>query len=223
VKNSKKSKSIFPINRVCHLLCIGGTSILNGNYKDIIYYIDTKVHKIDLSPVSLEELKLPLERANGSSSSGGASLEHVLDPLKITSHDAIVDLGCGKGGAIITLAKYPFRLIAGVEISSDLVKIAQNNFLKLKISDVVLHCCDAGKFVELDEFNYIYMNNPFPCDVVEEVMINVSNSLMRNPRDLTMIYRWPICRKEVMESSLFEEIDDFSIAKIPYCINRHYR
>ena len=95
--------------------------IAMGEWREFIFRIRVHIQKIDLKNCSLDELQLPEERCHDYANSGGLSLETVLRALKITSRDAIVDFGSGKGGALITMARYPFARIMGVEISPELV------------------------------------------------------------------------------------------------------
>jgi tRNA1(Val) A37 N6-methylase TrmN6 len=173
--------------------------------------------QIDLSNVSTDELRLSPERSSYYSNSGGSQLDSVLATLSINDLDAIVDFGCGKGGALITLAKYPFFRITGVEISPQLANIARNNLRKLHISNVEIAVCDATDFSELDDFSYVYFFNPFPCDVMRIVMNNIKKSLSRVPRKMTIIYLNPACHETVICDSLFVKLQEF-----PHHLHEYY-
>lgn len=194
--------------RAVRLVFAGISAIRRGNIGLILNHISfrmlTTIHNIDLRDVEAENLGLTRERSMNAENSGGPTLKSILNALKITPDDAIIDLGSGKGGVLITLAEYPFKKIAGLDISPVVLKVAQDNLAKLGIANVTLHCGDAGDFSNLDEFNYIYMFNPFPCKVMEEVMVNVSKSLIRSPRDMTILYKNPICHETIIKDSLFK-------------------
>ena len=136
--------------------------------------------------------------------SGGPHLKRVLKTLDIQRSDRALDLGSGKGGAALTLSMFPFSEIVGVEISDNLIGIAEANVAKLGLKNVHFVSCDAGKFTDLDRFTHIYMANPFPHPVVKEVMDNLSASLYRRSRDLTLIYCHPVCHDAIMDSGLFK-------------------
>src|SRR5205823_9337716 len=85
--------------------------------RDARYQLRMQLSGIDLAWHDVEDLGLSRETSGAHGNSGGPSLQFVLDTLKISATDAILDLGCGKGGAMITLAKYPFRRIDGIDIS----------------------------------------------------------------------------------------------------------
>lgn len=209
-------------NQIARIFRYSISEIWKGNIAELLYQANLFVHKVDLSGATQKELNLSKQRANWSSNSGGPQLEHILNTLKITQDDAIVDIGCGKGGALISLSKYRFKKLAGIELSPELIKIAQSNFIKLGITDIALHCCDAGSFQNLDKFNYIYMYNPFPCHVMKEVMVNVSNSITRVPRSMTILYKNPVCHEQIMKTSLFRHTATFRLGIHDLFIYKNY-
>jgi len=199
------------IQRLWHIIHYSILEIKKGNFKELKYIANLYFHHVDLKGTSQEELGLSRDRANWSSNSGGPSLERVLDSLEINCRDSIIDIGCGKGGALMTFAKYPFKKICGVELSPHLLRIARDNFVKLGLNDIILYEGDAGNYMNFDEFNYIYMYNPFPCNVMEEVMANLSESLRKVPREMVILYKNPICHEIIVATSLFRQIDMISI------------
>jgi SAM-dependent methyltransferase len=60
------------------------------------------------------------------------SIENCGMPLEET---IFVDIGCGKGRALIIAAMYPFKKIVGIEYSSELASICCRNLDKLHIRD----------------------------------------------------------------------------------------
>jgi SAM-dependent methyltransferase len=147
---------------------------------------------IDLSGANPADLGLSEDRSAGHRDSGGPDLEKILKALSISRSDQVLDIGCGKGGAMLTLAKYPFGRVDGLELSSQLVRIAQRNLERMRISNAAIFCCDAAAFDELDRYNYFYMYNPFPEVVMRPVMDNIASSLNRSPRKATLIYKNPV-------------------------------
>lgn len=137
--------------------------------------------------------------------SGGLAFDRIMANFNITSNDAIVDFGCGKGGILISLSKYPFLKITGVEIDPALVKIAENNIRKLKIDNVDIVCSDAAEFKNLAAYNYFYFFDPFPCSVMQDVVANVERSLHERPRAATIIYLNPLCHELIESNSIFSK------------------
>ena len=83
-----------------------------------------------------------------------------------------VDVGAGKGRALLLAAEMPFRRVVGIELNGDLARIAQRNTTfwnraaraRSKIS--VRHE-DAAEFRWPRSPLLVYLNNPFDCDLVE--------------------------------------------------------
>ncbi|MGC1684320.1 MAG: class I SAM-dependent methyltransferase [Candidatus Acidiferrales bacterium] len=159
-----------------------------------------KIRGVDLRWASLEECGLSAERSYRYSDSGGPDLQELLDTLKISPSDEILDLGCGKGGALITLAKYPFAQVDGVEISPELSDIARANMKKLQISNSTIYCSDAAQFHSLDSYSHFYMYNPFPQSVTQRVLENIQSSLRRRPRRAILIYKNAVFHKLVLDA-----------------------
>jgi len=141
-------------------------------------------------------------------SSGGPHLEKVLKNLQIRETDAAIDLGCGKGGAILTMSKYPFCRVDGVDLSEPVIRIAENNLSRMRISKATIYHADASSFRDLDRYTFVYLYHPFPAIVMADVMRNIADSLKRSPRKMTLIYRNPVCHPLVVESG-YRKIADF--------------
>jgi len=203
--------SVEKIKLYLHLL-------YNRDWRGINYRMQYLLRRIDTKNAYLDELNLSAERSFYYSDSGGKALERVLDSLSITPRDAIVDFGCGKGGALISLAKYPFSQIAGVEISEKLVGIAQSNLRRLRIENVRLECCDAAAFTDLDGFNFFYFFSPFPSNVMQAVIKNIADSITRTPRKVTIIYLNPECHEAVVSGSPFIKVKEFDHPTLSFYI-----
>ena len=128
-------------------------------------------------------------------------------------------MGCGKGVSLISFAKFPeFQHIAGCDISSELIGIAEKNLLHLGIKGVTLYRCDAAAFTDFDDFDYVFLFNPFFGEIFERMMENLSRSLIRSPRSLTIIYRRPSCHEKVVAGGDFVKEREFLGGEHPYFI-----
>jgi predicted RNA methylase len=80
-----------------------------------------------------------------------------------------VDLGCGKGRALILAHQHGFRDLIGVEMSGKLSKIAASNMKKLGIAAHIVQCdaaafnCPSGPLV-------VFMYNPFGVPTMQTVV-----------------------------------------------------
>jgi SAM-dependent methyltransferase len=192
--------------------------VIHGEWREFMFRLRVHTREIDLKNAYLDELNLTEERSHYYANSGGLHLEKVLRNLNITSRDAIVDFGSGKGGALITFSRYPFSKIAGVELSPELVAIAEDNFKKLNIGNITMRVSDAADFTDLDEYNYFYFFSPFPCSVMSTVIQNICSSLIASPRKAAIIYFNPECHDAVVSDSPFVKVMEFHHHELDYYV-----
>jgi len=188
-----------------HLLRGLGTGValfFKGEWRELLIRIRISLGQIDLKH-DLTEAES--ERTHYYADSGGMAFDKIMRQFDISPGDAIVDFGCGKGGILISLSKYPFSKITGVDISPEYAEIARENIRKLHIKNVEIACCDASEFKDLDEYNYFYFFDPFPCVVMQEVVANIENSITEKPRKVTLIYLNPGCHEAVVSSRLLRK------------------
>ena len=181
-----------------------------GEFREFLFRLRVHFSKIDLSYASVRELGLSADRSHDYRHSGGIHLENVLNRLNISPKDAIVDFGSGKGGALITFAKYPFAKITGIELMPELIAIAEQNLKVLKISNVIMVASDAADFTDLNGYNYFYFYSPFPRSVMAAVMHNIQSSLLEKPRTVHLIYCNPEFHDLVITDSPFHKSDEFN-------------
>ncbi len=162
--------------------------ICRGEFKEVIFRLRVYFSSVDFSYASIQTLGLSAEKSHDYRHSGGVHLERVLNNLKITNEDAIVDFGAGKGGALVTFSKFPFSRVTGVELLPELAAIAEQNFKLLGIPNVSMVIADATEFLDLESYNYFYFYSPFPRNVMSAVITNITNSLSTNPRIVRLIY-----------------------------------
>jgi SAM-dependent methyltransferase len=185
------------------LLARTGLRLLTGKRWDLLWYgLRTRMQGFDFGSVELGELGLDPDRSNPHANSGGPDLARVLRSLEIPSGSRIVDFGSGKGGAALTMSEFQFSEIVGLELSPALVSIAEANCQRARAAHMRFVQMDAAAFTNLDEFTHFYMYHPFPCSIVEAVCANLSASLVRRERRLTLIYKNPVCDAEVLKSGV---------------------
>jgi SAM-dependent methyltransferase len=181
--------------------------LLKGHWRTALWRL--KMHRlgVDLSMASLDELGLDPSRAKDYSDSGGPRLESILKALHIPAGACAIDVGCGKGGAMITLARH-FKRVDGVELSERLIPIARENLRKAAAANTRIFYGDAAEFTDFDPYSHIYLSNPFPCAVMRRVLDHVLESLVRRPRELTIIYLIPVDEALLVESG-FHKVREF--------------
>lgn len=140
---------------------------------------------------------------------GNVYLKKVLRKMNITNTDAAIDLGCGLGSAMLYMYKFPFKQITGIEFSQILYQGCLTNINKLHSSRINVHYGDAARFDALDEYNYIFMFNPFGLSTMTKVLNNIYNSYIKRPRKITLIYKNPVYSKEVIATGIFHKVGEY--------------
>lgn len=162
----------------------------------------TKHHMVD-------ELGFSGDTAKAYAPSPETDLNIVLRQLDIQSTDAILDLGSGKGAAMVTMSRFDFNLIDGVELSEFLIEICKKNFSKLELDEMEIFHSDAREFKHLDRYTHFYLFNPFPENVLLEVLQNIQKSEKKIPRKITLIYNCPRHQDVINNHQFFTEAKTF--------------
>ncbi|HCR49418.1 MAG TPA: hypothetical protein DIW24_07310 [Bacteroidetes bacterium] len=150
-----------------------------------------------------DETGVPLEKGYWYASSAELpELKRLLKELKPRKKDALLDMGCGKGAALLLFRKAGFGTVEGVELSERLVEIARRNMQILR-QNIFIHHADAKTFTDFDQFSHLYFFNPFPESVMSSVMLHVLASLVRKDRPLTILYYNPTCHETIMAGGAF--------------------
>jgi SAM-dependent methyltransferase len=88
-----------------------------------------------------------------------------------------VDVGCGKGRALIVAAMYPFQRIMGIEYAPDLAKACRKNLKTLHLTE---RCevveSDAAEFKFPNGKLFAYICNPFGRVVFDRVLRNLAST-----------------------------------------------
>jgi SAM-dependent methyltransferase len=122
-------------------------------------------------------------------------------PLEIRLNEfTFIDLGSGKGRALLMAAEYPFRRIIGVELIPELHQACIENIRtfsqshaetgRLKAPLIEALCIDARDFQFPSEPLALYLFNPFPEPVFAAVLTNLQKSVSENPRPIFIAYRY---------------------------------
>jgi SAM-dependent methyltransferase len=119
-----------------------------------------------------------------------------------------IDIGSGKGRALLMAAEYPFRRIVGVELLPELHEIARENVGKV-FSDrqrFELLCLDARDYEFPPESSVIYLFNPLHEEGLMQLMRTLSQSLEQSPREVWIVYHNPMLAHVIESSGAFERI-----------------
>jgi SAM-dependent methyltransferase len=106
---------------------------------------------------------------------------------------SFVDLGCGKGRAVMMASGYRFREVVGVELHSVLAEIADANLAVWtaagrSVCPVRIVCQDATEFAFPQGACLIYLFNPFAAPVMERLIERIEADFASRPGMLDLIY-----------------------------------
>jgi SAM-dependent methyltransferase len=110
-----------------------------------------------------------------------------------------VDVGSGKGRALLLACDYPFHEIIGIELSPELDRIARSNIARYAVAKgrpqpqppVISMQGDATEFSWPSGPLIVYMWNAFTEPVMERVFHSLEASLKEEPRELYLVYIHP--------------------------------
>jgi len=131
-------------------------------------------------------------------------LERALHSLSPEAKEgSFLDIGCGKGRALIVAAEAGFPDIIGVEISEPLCVLARKNLeaYQKKFSKSLsfkIHTQDATSYQIPKRVSCILMFNPF----VGEAFSKVLDEITRAPQKICVIYINAVEKEQVMRSGL---------------------
>jgi SAM-dependent methyltransferase len=117
-----------------------------------------------------------------------------------------IDIGCGKGKVLLSAMVLPFKRIIGVEFSSYLCRVAEQNlasarFFDRKCPSIAVICADAVQYPIPEEPTIFFFANPFGYDVMEIVLGNIVTSYLKAPRQIFLIF--------YAASSIMPQISEF--------------
>jgi SAM-dependent methyltransferase len=141
---------------------------------------------------------------------GWLMLRRILPPSAVTTDDVFLDIGSGKGRAVLLAAAYPFRRVIGVELSTQLIDIAQDNVdhctARLRCKDIVFVNADAVEYEIPDDVTVVFMNNPLRGATFAAVVEQVLDSYERRPRTMRIVYANPIEEPALLSTGRIQRI-----------------
>ena len=110
---------------------------------------------------------------------------------------AFVDIGCGKGRALLLALRFPFRRVLGVELSPELAAVATENVERFRApwrcrggraevlaADATSFALPAGPLV-------LFLYHPFARPVMERFLAHVQAAARTERREIVLLYANP--------------------------------
>lgn len=102
-----------------------------------------------------------------------------------------IDIGSGKGRALLVASEYPFRRVVGVELLPELKRVSEENILRYsarRCPSIEVISADAVEFRFPSEPLVVFLFNPLPEPGLRRLVRNLGCSLRKNPRPAYVIY-----------------------------------
>lgn len=134
----------------------------------------------------------------------------VMQAMPIQPADyAFVDLGSGKGRALLLAAQQGFKRIIGVEFSEELHRAAQRNLAAARgqwprVERIELVCGDASQYPPPAEPVLCYLYNPFGASVMRQVIDTWVRAMAGHGYDVWVVYSNPTQLNLFMGEPAFE-------------------
>lgn len=119
-------------------------------------------------------------------------LFQLLHSLSFEEETTFVDVGCGKGKAMLVAALFPFARIEGVELSANLAQRCEKNLAERTYPRIIPPCnvvCEDARDYQFPKTDLVvFLFNPFDDVIMNSMLDNLTKSLERNPRRVTIVY-----------------------------------
>lgn len=136
----------------------------------------------------------------------------MMGALKVDfSQYTFIDIGSGKGRALLLACEYPFRSVVGVELIPELNRIAEENIQKFDTSGtecgpVQSVCADATQFELPNKPLVILLFNPLPQVGLTRFIRNMERSIEQFPRPVWVLYANPVFEETLAASASLKKI-----------------
>jgi SAM-dependent methyltransferase len=146
--------------------------------------------------ISVDELDVPYEARGGAFGFGSVpvrSLRAALRRLEVGGLDwTFIDLGCGKGRALLIAAEFEFSRLIGVEHSPTLAIVAQKNVEaaqhRFPGRCLEVRHADAASFDRPDAPCVVFFYTPFEVTLLRSVLQRFETAQLRTPRPMILLF-----------------------------------
>ncbi len=122
-------------------------------------------------------------------------VRRALRAIGVGPEDVFVDLGSGKGQALLIAASEPYRRVIGVELLEDLTAEAERNLSAarpaLRAGELETVTADVLQWPVPDDLSVVFLYCPFMNEVFYESMHRIFAYYDRRPRPLHIVYAFP--------------------------------
>ena len=110
-------------------------------------------------------------------------------------HTVFLDIGAGKGRAMLLASQFPFLRVEGVELNADLSAIAStnislwhNDLQANTLSPLILHHADATTHPLPSQPTLAFLFHPFELPILRRFLRHVERSQVAHPKPFDLLY-----------------------------------
>lgn len=141
-----------------------------------------------------------------------STIYEIIQSLPIRQNEfTFVDMGSGKGRALLIASEFPFKRIVGIELSPQLHAVAEQNVARYKpatqqCTAIDLKCMDALRYDYDDTPLVLFLFDPFGREILEQVVAKLEASLKAAPREGYVVYVYPQYEDVFNRSTVLERV-----------------
>ena len=124
-----------------------------------------------------------------------------------------IDLGCGKGRALLVAAEFDFPRILGVELSPALCRTAESNCQRYP--RIAIRHQDAATLTFPATPLVVFLYHPFLAPVLRRVLANLEHHHRANPHPTYLLYANNTYPKVFARLPFLQQVWDYSIPLSP--------
>lgn len=130
-----------------------------------------------------------------------AAIWWCMRPLRLSPEDVFFDVGCGMGRVLSLFARRRLRHCVGIEHSTELAQIANDNAktLRGRKTPIDVRVDDAAE-ADYAGGTVFWMFNPFGASTLRQVISRIHESVKRTPRLVQIVYVRPE-HEHILDSS----------------------
>ncbi len=180
----------------------------NRSGEDVDVEFDRRFNVDTSGVIDLGELNInssQLEFGNRYQAINEAYFNEIMRCVPIRHEDAVfIDVGSGKGRALLLASRMPFKRIIGIELSSELSDVAVRNFNSFRCdqqlcTNLESHAVDATTYQIPSDPLVVFMNNPFEEPVMRPFLTNLCRHTAGRSQPFYLVYVNAILRDLVSE------------------------
>ena len=123
-----------------------------------------------------------------------------------------VDIGCGKGRAMLLALQHPFREVVGVELAPTLAAVAVQNMGRFRAVWRQTHVPtrviigDAAQFDLPSGPLLLFLYHPFSGPVMKQFIAHVKAAVKTEPREVYLLYANPELAPDIVATPGFQQL-----------------